>query len=159
QMLTQLQARQSALMAHQYLGLAEIQRTAGSGAGFDTLVVYENYPSDPSLAAKPGRPRGGELAIIGREGRQAAHYPLTLGIGPGKKQVRFGLEYRPDVFDRTAAEQVVARLVRVLEVVAADPGVLVGRVRVVEGDEWERVVCGWNATGVDVGVGSLVELF
>ena len=33
-------------MAHQHLGLAEIQRLAGLGELFDTLVVFENYPVD-----------------------------------------------------------------------------------------------------------------
>ena len=48
EMLAGLQDRQSALMGFQYLGLAEIQRAAGPGAVFDTLVVYENYPRDPA---------------------------------------------------------------------------------------------------------------
>ena len=42
-------------MAHQHLGLAEIQRLAGLGELFDTLVVFENYPVDRgSLAAEAG---------------------------------------------------------------------------------------------------------
>ena len=34
-------------MAHQHLGLAEIQGLAGLGELFDTLVVFENYPRRP----------------------------------------------------------------------------------------------------------------
>ena len=42
-------------MAHQHLGLAEIQGLAGLGELFDTLVVFENYPVDRgSLAADAG---------------------------------------------------------------------------------------------------------
>ena len=42
-------------MAHQHLGLAEIQRLAGLGDLFDTLAVFENYPVDRgSLAAEAG---------------------------------------------------------------------------------------------------------
>ena len=37
---------QSRLMAHQHLGLSEIQGLAGLGELFDTLVVFENYPVD-----------------------------------------------------------------------------------------------------------------
>ncbi|WP_308117807.1 condensation domain-containing protein, partial [Streptomyces anatolicus] len=47
-MLARLQERQAALMAHQHFGLSEIQRLAGPGAVFDTLVVYENYPNPPA---------------------------------------------------------------------------------------------------------------
>ena len=46
---------QSRLMAHQHLGLAEIQSLAGLGELFDTLVVFENYPLDRGgLAADAG---------------------------------------------------------------------------------------------------------
>ena len=42
-------------MAHQHLGLAEIQQLAGVGELFDTLVVFENYPVDRAgLAAAAG---------------------------------------------------------------------------------------------------------
>ena len=42
-------------MDHQYLGLADIQRIAGVGALFDTLVVFENYPVDPTAAGRRRR--------------------------------------------------------------------------------------------------------
>ena len=47
-LLSVLQDSQSRLMAHQHLGLAEIQNLAGLGELFDTLVVFENYPVDQS---------------------------------------------------------------------------------------------------------------
>ena len=54
-LLEEVQEGQSRLMAHQHLGLAEIQRLAGLGELFDTLVVFENYPVDRgSLAAEAG---------------------------------------------------------------------------------------------------------
>ena len=61
-------------MAHQHLGLAEIQGLAGLGELFDTLVVFENYPVDrDSLAADAG---GLRLTDVG--GHDATHYPLSL---------------------------------------------------------------------------------
>ena len=45
-LLREVQDSQSRLMAHQHLGLAEIQGLAGLGELFDTLVVFENYPVD-----------------------------------------------------------------------------------------------------------------
>ena len=57
ELLQRTQGAQSALMAHQHVGLAEIQRAAGFGAGsgdlFDTLVVFENYPVDRGALAQP----------------------------------------------------------------------------------------------------------
>ena len=63
ELLRQVQDSQSRLMAHQHLGLAEIQQAAGLGELFDTLVVFENYPVDRDglaaasrrAAARPGR--------------------------------------------------------------------------------------------------------
>ncbi len=50
QSLTELMARvqeeQARLSDHQYLGLTDIQRAAGQGELFDTLYVFENYPSN-----------------------------------------------------------------------------------------------------------------
>ena len=52
ELLRRTQGEQSALMAHQHVGLAEIQRAAGLGDLFDTLVVFENYPVDRSALAQ-----------------------------------------------------------------------------------------------------------
>ena len=43
-LLARVQEEQSALLDHQHLGLAEIQRLAGEAAQFDTLTVFENFP-------------------------------------------------------------------------------------------------------------------
>ena len=52
-LLQEMQESQSRLLAHQHLGLAEIQGLAGLGELFDTLVVFENYPVDPSRLSAP----------------------------------------------------------------------------------------------------------
>ena len=62
-LLRQTQDSQSRLMAHQHVGLAEIQQLAGLGELFDTLVVFENYPVDRAgLAAQAGGLRLGRVA-------------------------------------------------------------------------------------------------
>ena len=70
-LLAEVQDSQSRLMAHQHLGLAEIQSLAGLGELFDTLVVFENYPVDSaSLATTTGGFR-----LRGVESHDATHYP------------------------------------------------------------------------------------
>ena len=58
--LARLQDEQSALLDHQHLGLARIQRLAGAGELFDTLVVLENYPRSGTCATRraPSRSPG-----------------------------------------------------------------------------------------------------
>ena len=116
EMLAALQDRQSALLAHHYLGLAEIQRAGGPGAVFDTLMLYENYPIPGNAAGE-----GSGLKVTRTVARDATNYPLMLVVQPGSR-LRLRLDYRPDLVTRETAEAVAGRLVRVLGQVAADPG-------------------------------------
>ncbi|MDN0200180.1 condensation domain-containing protein, partial [Streptomyces sp. S.PNR 29] len=154
EMLTRLQERQSRLIDHQHLGLAEIQRIAGPGAVFDTLVVFENYPTSDAGRSAPGMPTFSASA-----GQQATNYPLTLGVlVTDRLQAR--VTYRPDLFDQERAAEVGQRLVRVLErIVASDPEVPVGRVDVLDESERSRVTVSWNDTAGAVPDGSVPELF
>ncbi|KPI05694.1 amino acid adenylation domain protein [Actinobacteria bacterium OK074] len=157
EMLTRLQQRQAALMAHQHLGLSEVQKAAGPGAVFDTIVIYENYPRPPQEEPAPDT-----FAMRPLGEAEAAHYPLTLVVAPEGERMAVKLDHRPDLFDHTAAQSVVERLVRVLEQVVADPGMLVGRIDLLDGldgVERELVVEGWNATAVPVAGVSVPELF
>ena len=74
-LLSQLQDSQSRLIAHQHLGLAEIQSLARLSELFDTLVVFENYPVDQAALAKAGN----GLQVTHVAGHNASHYPLTIG--------------------------------------------------------------------------------
>ncbi|WP_344609993.1 condensation domain-containing protein, partial [Streptomyces glaucus] len=153
-LLTELQARQSALLPHQHLSLPEIQRAGGPGAVFDTMLMFENYPLPPGEAPAPGA-----LSFTHVEGHQATHYALTLGVTPGRP-VKVHVTHRPDAIDADVARDLLGRLEWVLEQVAADPSVPVGRVGLVGRLEHGLVVEGWNATAGDAPPGSSVlELF
>ncbi|MFE2325816.1 amino acid adenylation domain-containing protein [Streptomyces sp. NPDC059385] len=153
ELLTELQSQQAELMDHQYLGLAEIQRISGPGGTFDSLVVYENYPHDPDS----DRDLGG-LRIAAGGGEEAAHYPLTLVVSPSDG-LELQFDYRPDVFDEATVQELAERVRRVLEQIAADPALPVGRLDVLEETERRLVVDGWNDTARPVGLGTLPELF
>ncbi|MCP2343570.1 non-ribosomal peptide synthetase [Actinomadura rupiterrae] len=153
ELLTDLQRRQSVLLDHQYLGLSEIQRAAGPGAAFDTLLVYQNFPRDAGEAlALDG------LRVSGNTSEDVSHYPLTLVVTPGD-DLDLRLDYRPDVFDNASAGRLMARLTSLLAQVAADPSVRVGDLDLLLDDERERVLTGWNDTGRPVADAALAELF
>ncbi|MEW2394391.1 amino acid adenylation domain-containing protein, partial [Streptomyces venezuelae] len=152
-MLTALQRRQAGLMAHQHLGLPEIQRLAGAGSVFDTIIVYENYPRPPEREPAPDT-----FAIRFLGGEEAAHYPLTLVVAPEGDRMGFKLDHRPDLFDRAHARSVVDRLTRVLLQVVADPSVPVGHIDVAGETERSLVVEEWNATRRPVTATSVPEL-
>ena len=76
QLWARVQDQQSALLAYHYLGLAQIQRAAGPGAIFDSLVVYENYPRDPAGSSYVCGLGQDPVRVTGAGGHSAAHYPL-----------------------------------------------------------------------------------
>ncbi|HKS43673.1 MAG TPA: amino acid adenylation domain-containing protein, partial [Amycolatopsis sp.] len=151
-LLSGLQARQSALIAHQYLGLAEIQRAAGPGATFDTVLAYESYPRDPDGPLRFDGVRVGEL-----DGEDTAHYPLLLGVIPGD-ELLLRFDYRPDVLDEAAARALAGRFTRFAAQLAADPGLRVADFALLDDAERRMVVDDWNATARPSPACSLAEL-
>ncbi|WP_455754243.1 amino acid adenylation domain-containing protein [Streptomyces erythrochromogenes] len=121
---------QNGLLAHHHLGLRLIQKQAGGGELFDTLVVVENYPVDPS--ARPALSDG--VRVAGVEARDGTHYPLTLAVNLDER-AELAVEYRPDLFDARAAARIADRLAGLLEQLAGDPDTTVGSLRMLAGDE------------------------
>ncbi|KRV50463.1 non-ribosomal peptide synthetase [Wenjunlia vitaminophila] len=121
--LTRLQREQAALLDHQHLGLAEIQRAAGVGGDlFDTLVVFENYPDDDPL-----RDPTGTLRVRDLDFTSPGHYPLSLLVLPGRR-LRLRLGHDAHRIDRAGARRIADQFVRLLEQVVAAPTRPVGRV-------------------------------
>ena len=69
------------------------------------------------------------------------------------------MEFAADLFDAGTAEAVAGRLVRVLEQVAADPGVRVSQVEILAAAERRRLVELWNDTGRVVPGATVAGLF
>ncbi|MGP3920452.1 amino acid adenylation domain-containing protein [Nonomuraea sp. 10N515B] len=69
------------------------------------------------------------------------------------------IEYSTDLFDRETVEALVARWVRLLEQVVADPARRIGQVDVLAEGERLELVSGWNDTAAGVPGRSLVGLF
>src|SRR6202795_5112105 len=153
-LLSELQDSQSRLMAHQHLGLAEIQGLVGLGELFDTLVVFENYPVDHAALAKASN----GLHATPIAGHDASHYPLSLAAVPGER-LRLRLEYRPDLFDRESVEALGGRLIRLLEASVAQPDCAIGRLDILDAAERQTLLCDWNDTARAISVATLPELF
>ncbi|MFJ9120265.1 amino acid adenylation domain-containing protein [Streptomyces sp. NPDC102394] len=139
---TELQQRQTALLDHNYYGLADIQRGVGLPALFDTIVVFQSYPIDREGMVEANIAAG--FTIDGIRPFAGSHYPLTLNASD--PYLRLSLDYRNNLFDRGSAEVIAARLVRVLEQVLADPRCPVRDIEVLAREEWERLVREVNDT-------------
>src|SRR5579864_3370205 len=152
--LTRLQDQQSRLRAHEYLSLAEIQREAGVGELFDTLVVFENYPLDRREFAQPIA----RMRISHVEGCDFTHYPLTLKIHH-VKNVHIFIEYRTDLVDRAKVERWGARLLQVLEQAASNPHVRLNQLEILDRMERETLLESFNTAGYRSHQGMLPQLF
>ncbi|MDF2826537.1 MAG: amino acid adenylation protein, partial [Mycobacterium sp.] len=96
------------LMDHEYLGLGDIQRAAGTGALFDSLYVLQNFLDDDTFTDMET-----EHGIVGHDSIDASHFPLTWVATPGRR-LWVKLEYRPDVVERRRAQRLLDRLQQVL---------------------------------------------
>src|SRR5262244_3155627 len=154
ELLKQVQDSQSKLIAHQHLGLAEIQQLAGSGALFDSLVVFENYPVERGGLSGAG----GGLRLASVSGHDATHYPLSLMVAPSER-LQLRLDYRPDLFERASVEALAGRLVRLLEAAVTAPEVLIGRLDILSAAERHTILQEWNATERALPGATLPQLF
>ncbi|MFJ5631438.1 amino acid adenylation domain-containing protein [Streptomyces goshikiensis] len=153
-LLRRFRDEQNALLAHHHLGLRGIQKQAGGGELFDTLVVIENYPVDPS--ARPALSDGVRVAEV--SARDATHYPLTLAVALDER-AELALEYRPDLFDARAAAGIADRLAGLLEQLTRTTDTPVGALELITPGERDRLRAGWAGAVRDVPAGTVADRF
>ncbi|WP_342799871.1 amino acid adenylation domain-containing protein [Nocardia sp. No.11] len=124
--LSRVQSEQVALLDGHYLGLADIQRAAGAGELFDTLMAYESYPVDTEGMRRAHGSLDG-LEIVDVEAANATHYPVAVGVEVGDG-IRVGLQYRLEVVGADIAEALTHRLRVVLDALRDTPDRPVGAV-------------------------------
>lgn len=115
ELLDQLHSAHNRTLEHQHLGLGDIHRATGHRRLFDTVFVYENYPTDTAaLSGDDG------LAITGIDNRDYYHYPLTIQAVPGR-ELELHVQFRTDVFDAVGIAALMDGFERVLAAMTADP--------------------------------------
>ncbi|WP_155924392.1 MULTISPECIES: non-ribosomal peptide synthetase [unclassified Mycolicibacterium] len=115
-LLDQLQSAHNDTIEHQHVALSDIHRITGQESLFDTVFVYENYPTDT------GTPPGGDgLAITGFSSRDFYHYPIAVQAGPGR-ELELRVQYDTDVFDRQSIAALIERFQQVLVAMTTHPG-------------------------------------
>src|SRR5437763_1962261 len=153
--LQQLQAAQAESRRFDFVSLAQMQTWSDLPGGvnlFDSIVVFENYPINDDVAAEHG------LQIREAGAVETTNYPLSLVALPGRR-LSVALGYDPDLFDATTIERMAGHLTRVLEAVAADPSLALGRIDILTEEERHEVLEAWNDTEADVAPATLPELF
>jgi len=127
---------------------------------FQVALAFQNIPLAtwqlPGLAAQPlpAEPSAGadlfDLSVTLRERRGPDGVPAGI---------EGSVEFSADLFEQATAEALAGRLVRVLEQVAADPGLRVSGVEVLDHAERRQILQGWNDTATPVPQVTLPGLF
>ncbi|MET7637294.1 amino acid adenylation domain-containing protein [Streptomyces sp. NPDC005438] len=136
-LLRRVQRERAALLPHQHVGLAEIQRAAGVGELFDTSLVFENFPQADAKA----HANLGDLNLVSANGMTAGHYPLGMMAFPGNEQsgIELDMMYRTDVFDEPGAQRLLDRLLRLIRTFVADPDLSVAQLDLLDAQEHARL--------------------
>ena len=153
--LQSLQYAQAEARQHDAVPLSQVQACADLPDGsnlFDSIVVFENYPIDQETAAAHG------LRVRDLNARETTNYPLSIVASPGPR-LRLDVGYDPALFAAGTIERMAGHLVHVLDMIAADPGRLVGEVPLLPEAERARVLGEWNDTAHAVTPATLAELF
>ncbi|MFI6945715.1 amino acid adenylation domain-containing protein [Streptomyces sp. NPDC050422] len=109
-LLASVREHQSAVLPHQHVSLARIGRSAGAGARFDTLVVFD-VATDVAALRGPDD----ELVITGIVNEGAPHYPLTLVVERATDgRPRFNLIHDGALLRTSGAEAILRTFTRTL---------------------------------------------
>ncbi len=115
-LLAEVHAESVRLAEHHYLGLPEIQRLAGAGELFDTMLVMENFP----LSSRKRTPFAPGLDLAAVDITDATHYPLTVIVLPDEA-ITLGLGYQPSAFPESRVRDIGRWLHHLLREIVRDP--------------------------------------
>ncbi|MEU4657445.1 amino acid adenylation domain-containing protein [Streptomyces sp. NPDC023723] len=135
ELLARVHAESVALADHHYVGLPEIQRAAGVGELFDTMLVMENFP----LSSRDRTPLAPGLDLAGVDITDATHYALTVIVLPGDA-ITLGLGYQPRAFPEPAVRDCGRRLHRLLREIVDAPDRPALALPLLDPDERERML-------------------
>ncbi|MEV0696794.1 amino acid adenylation domain-containing protein [Saccharopolyspora sp. NPDC050389] len=130
------------------------QRSLARHPLFQVMLAFQNVEQTGLEIAGAGVE---SLPVDG----EAAKFDLTFELTErrGEAGLAGELEFSTDLFDRATAEQLAARLVRVLEVVVEEPDIRLGEIDVLTDAERDQLLEVWNGQGVVAAESTLPELF
>ncbi|MEU1423136.1 non-ribosomal peptide synthase/polyketide synthase [Kitasatospora sp. NPDC005751] len=152
--LRELQARQSDGRPFDHLALTRIQALSEVPAGealFDSMVVFENYPVDESVAARTG------VRVTEVRADDATTFPWCLRAYLTER-LGLDLAYDPALFDRSTVERAARRLTVLLAALADGLDGEVGELEPLTAADRE-LLASWQSTARPATAQSPVALF
>jgi amino acid adenylation domain-containing protein len=142
--LRRLQEQQAEARRYEFSSLVEIQGWSEVERGwtlFESIVVFENYPLDLSLA-------GGGVEVRDFRFVESTDFPLTV---EGRLDGPLSLKIIHDCrrFDAEAARRMLGHIATLLEGFAADPERRISELNILTDEERRRLLVEWNSTAAD----------
>jgi amino acid adenylation domain-containing protein/non-ribosomal peptide synthase protein (TIGR01720 family) len=141
--LSALQVSQSELLRFQHSRLVEIAGWSEIPRGralFDTIFVFENYPTEEEQAAGVN-----EFAVEQLTTLEQNHYPLTLYVTPGR-EIKFACSFQPLRFPHLVPDLLLSHLQQVIRNLLEHEGGHVLDLQLVSAQERRQIVEAWNET-------------
>ncbi|MFE5918218.1 amino acid adenylation domain-containing protein [Streptomyces sp. NPDC056468] len=124
-LLTRVQDEQLRLAPYHHVRLSQVQRAAGAGELFDTVLAFENFP----------RTEGHAPAVELVETRDATHYPVTVAVVAGERML-----LRVSCRRGISAPTIGARLAHALEALTCAHGTPADRLDVLPPPERRQLL-------------------
>ncbi len=134
----QLEARQ-----YEYSPLFQVQKWSDVPPGqplFETLLVYENFPVDPTA-----RERGRNLQVHDSIYHGRTNYPLTLAV-EGRSELTFRLAYDAQRYDAGTIQRLGEHFQHLLRVIVADPQQPLAQISAISPQERVALLMSFNQT-------------
>ncbi|RDI62800.1 amino acid adenylation domain-containing protein [Nocardia pseudobrasiliensis] len=110
------------MQAYGHLGLATVERAAGLGRLFDSLVVFENFPKSALR-----QPDSHEVRVVDVAVHSLTHFPITVTARPGER-FELLLHHDPAAVPDATAARLRDQLGELFAALAANPAATVAEV-------------------------------
>ncbi len=152
--LREIGAYQREMQEFESTSLVDVQKWTGLPRLFDSIVVFENYPVEGSLADA-----GLSIRIGNLRSAEKTNFPLTLVAEPGAS-LGLKLDYDPALYSSESASRLLRHTATLLTNMAANPEARAIDVPMLTGDELRQITVDWNqAEPCDVPACAYHELF
>jgi amino acid adenylation domain-containing protein/FkbH-like protein len=144
--LKQLQAAQVEREQYSYCSLVDIQNWSEIDRPnplFESMLVVENVPVDPSLMKAIGGLTIDNMEIVNR-----AHYPLAVVILPDS-ELSVRIDYDSHRFDADVITRMIGHFRSILEGMTATPEQQIGQLSILTEEERSQILVEWNQTDAD----------
>ncbi|MGH9829578.1 MAG: condensation domain-containing protein, partial [Blastocatellia bacterium] len=144
--LSRIQEDQAEMAHHQHCPLSRIQlwsEMAGNQPLFESVIAFENYPVDSSLADDRWTFKIGDVSSFDR-----TNYPLTIAVEP-ERELSISMVYDSAIFELPSITRMLGHLRTGLKAMVANMDQRLSDISLLTSAETSQLLFEWNDTAVE----------